>query len=160
RFGGTTRLDSARVREKNRPWKWPFCPCAPAVAVNSWSRRAPGGKDFLKKSWSNRPSTWYLFRAFFLEADPFSQFPSFSQTIPPMSASSLVRVGIFGEDPAHGRRAQGCALWTAGYSAALTAAGAEPVALVSGNGNRTASDLLSGLQGLVLAGWENPTNAQ
>jgi putative glutamine amidotransferase len=70
-----------------------------------------------------------------------------------------VRIGIFGPEYRVASEGRGCGLWTPGYTAAVTAAGGEPVAL--GNGaERVREEQLEGLHGLVLTGHDLDTIRQ
>lgn len=70
-----------------------------------------------------------------------------------------VRIGIFGPEYRAGSEGRGCGLWTPGYSAAVAAAGGEPVALGTG-AERVRTDQLEGLHGLVLTGHDLDTIRQ
>src|SRR5947209_5899556 len=69
------------------------------------------------------------------------------------SAPTTPCIGIFGpDDSANGER-HGCGLWPAGYSAALTQAGAAPVSLLARLAGKVSYDhALADLQGVLLTG--------
>lgn len=62
------------------------------------------------------------------------------------------RIGVYGAEEAGVRRGRGCGLWPAGYEAAITAAGGEPMMLPEIIHERCLSDVMEELDGLVLAG--------
>jgi putative glutamine amidotransferase len=70
------------------------------------------------------------------------------------ASPTLNRIGIYGSDCSAARERHGCGLWAAGIAASLTAAEAEPVVIAHANG-RPWDDLLEGLQGMVIAGYDN-----
>jgi putative glutamine amidotransferase len=72
-----------------------------------------------------------------------------------MSANSpTVHIGILGTDPAP-RAHRGWGIWSPGYTAAVTAAGAVPVALPP-RPPRSWQEALQGVQGVVFAGADRP----
>jgi putative glutamine amidotransferase len=71
-----------------------------------------------------------------------------------------VRIGIYGPEENPNSEIRGCALWAPGYGAALTAAGATPVALGNTRGNRPWEDILGGLHGVILTGSDTDTMRQ
>ncbi len=75
-----------------------------------------------------------------------------------MATSTLaVRIGIYGPDEAPSRESRGCALWAAGYAAALTTAGATPVPVEERTGQRSWKELLGDLDGIVFTGGNRVT---
>ncbi len=77
-----------------------------------------------------------------------------------MAATPIpVRIGIFGPEYRVASEGRGCGLWTPGYTAAVTAAGGEPIALGTGT-ERVREELLEGLHGLVLTGHDLDTIRQ
>jgi putative glutamine amidotransferase len=75
-----------------------------------------------------------------------------------MAANSPpVRIGVFGPDNTDQQPRRGFALWPTGYSSALKAAGAEPVALGTTTAGRPLDAVLDGLHGLVIAGSDQST---
>src|SRR5262249_14792955 len=70
-----------------------------------------------------------------------------------MATQSLpVRIGIYGPEEVVSRESRGCALWATGYAAALTAAGATPVAVEERTTNQAWKELLGDLDGIVFTG--------
>ncbi len=67
------------------------------------------------------------------------------------SAQSTTRIGIYGAEAAPDGR--GVGLWAKGYHAAVIAAGANPSWIERFSGDDSWSDLLDGLDAVVLAGW-------
>jgi GMP synthase-like glutamine amidotransferase len=65
----------------------------------------------------------------------------------------LPRIGVFGQDGSTTRERHGCGLWPAGIAASLTAAEAEPI-IIADIAGRPWDDLLEGLQGMVIAGYD------
>jgi putative glutamine amidotransferase len=68
------------------------------------------------------------------------------------TTSTTVRIGIYGYEAPHAHQ-RGVGLWTPGFQGFLNAAGAVPVPLEPFQGDESWSDILSGIQGVVLAGW-------
>src|SRR5947209_6196615 len=68
-----------------------------------------------------------------------------------------LRIGIYGPDEVPSRESRGCALWAAGYAAALTAAGATPVSVEERTGNQSWKELLGDLDGVVFTGGNRVT---
>jgi len=72
------------------------------------------------------------------------------------SAPTTPCIGIFGPDDCASGERHGCGLWPAGYSAALTQAGAAPVCLLSRLAGKVSYDhALQDLQGILLTGNES-----
>jgi putative glutamine amidotransferase len=71
-----------------------------------------------------------------------------------MSATATIRIGIYGRDVGADEKPLGCALWPAGYAAAVTAAGGTPVSLGEALCGRSWDQVLEGLQGIVVIGGE------
>src|SRR5262245_40024999 len=70
-----------------------------------------------------------------------------------------VRVGISGPEEAPCHEGRGCALWPAGYAAAVTAAGATPVFLDEPGDGSSWADALDSVQGVILTG-DSTSSAQ
>lgn len=68
-----------------------------------------------------------------------------------------VRIGIYGPEEAPSRESRGCALWPAGYAAALTTAGATPVPVEERTAGRSWKELLEDLDGVVFTGGNRVT---
>ncbi len=68
------------------------------------------------------------------------------------SAACKVRIGIYGHEDVV-CAGPGVRLWTPGFGGFLSAAGASPVPLEPFQGDESWSTLLSGVHGVVLAGW-------
>jgi putative glutamine amidotransferase len=66
----------------------------------------------------------------------------------------VIRIGIFGSDPSPGAQRHGSGLWAAGYSAAVTFAGGEPVTLGETLSDEFWDEVLDGLHGVLLVGNE------
>jgi gamma-glutamyl-gamma-aminobutyrate hydrolase PuuD len=66
--------------------------------------------------------------------------------------SATIRIGIYGYEPARAN-GRGVGLWSPGFHGFLSAAGAMPVRLEPFQGDESWCDILSGIQGVVLAGW-------
>jgi putative glutamine amidotransferase len=69
------------------------------------------------------------------------------------SASSTLRVGIYGKDVAVSGRNVG--LWASGYRGALEASGAEPVLLKPNTGGDSWGEILAGLCGVVFSAFDS-----
>jgi gamma-glutamyl-gamma-aminobutyrate hydrolase PuuD len=69
------------------------------------------------------------------------------------STPSPLRIAIYGSEVTTPGR--GVGLWSIGYQASVTAAGATPVLLKPSVGSHTWSELLAGCKGLVLCGFED-----
>jgi gamma-glutamyl-gamma-aminobutyrate hydrolase PuuD len=78
-----------------------------------------------------------------------------------MSVPALpIRIGICGSDVRSVGAERGWRLWPVGYQGVISAAGAEPVLLKLPRPHQTWDDLLTNVQGIVLAGKENATARQ
>jgi gamma-glutamyl-gamma-aminobutyrate hydrolase PuuD len=76
------------------------------------------------------------------------------------SATTSLRIGIYGSDGNPGNERHGCGLWPAGHAASITYAGATPVPLTSSFSTKAALEqALDGLHGLVLAEIEGTARA-
>src|SRR5262245_22247544 len=73
---------------------------------------------------------------------------------------SPIPIGICGFDNTPGNARHGCGLWPAGYAAAVTAAGGEPVPLDRRTRGRSWDDVLDGLHGILRAGSDSGTKGQ
>ena len=72
-----------------------------------------------------------------------------------------VRIGIYGpEQKSRSGESRGCALWAAGYAAAVTAAGGMPVPLGNAGPTRSWDEMLRDLHGIVLTGSDTDTIRQ
>jgi putative glutamine amidotransferase len=76
-----------------------------------------------------------------------------------MAKPPSIRIGVYGEDYPIGRERHGCGLWPAGIAASITACEAVPVLLGEPRG-RSWDDLMDGLHGLILAGYDGSTRRQ
>jgi putative glutamine amidotransferase len=70
------------------------------------------------------------------------------------------RVGIYGRDDICPQEKRGCALWPAGYAAAVTEAGGTPVPLDDPPPDSPWDDALDGLDGVLLLGAEPASSWQ
>src|SRR5438093_13504154 len=79
---------------------------------------------------------------------------SFEERNPPMfhAPSSPLRIGIYGAESATAK-GRGVGLWPSGLNGALGAAEAMPVTLEPFDGDSSWSEILGGVQGVVLLGW-------
>jgi putative glutamine amidotransferase len=68
------------------------------------------------------------------------------------SNAAPLPVGIYGPEEAPCAEARGCALWPAGYAAAVTAAGGNPIILSEIGSNQSWDDLLGAVQAVILTG--------
>lgn len=75
-----------------------------------------------------------------------------------IKSPSPLRIGIYGKDVAVSGKTVG--LWPSGYHGAITAAGAEPVQLKPATGAESWSEILDGLSGVVLAGFDKDAAKQ
>src|ERR1700758_2690431 len=69
------------------------------------------------------------------------------------STPSALRIAVYGAEVS--TQGRGVGLWSVGYKATVTAAGATPVFLKPSTGSRTWSELLDGCKGVVVSGFEN-----
>lgn len=65
---------------------------------------------------------------------------------------SPIPIGIYGFDDSDTSARHGCGLWSAGCTAAVTAAGGEPVPIDPASDGQSWSHLLHGLHGVILVG--------
>jgi putative glutamine amidotransferase len=75
------------------------------------------------------------------------------------SVNPRIRIGIWGHDSALSQARRSWGIWEPGFAAALTASGAEPVALSPPRRHESWSDRLAGLAGVVFAGHDAGTPA-
>src|SRR5207302_877283 len=71
------------------------------------------------------------------------------------STPSPVRIAVYGSEV--NTPGRGVGLWSIGYKGAVTAAGATPVFLEPSGGRQTWNELLDGVKGVVLCGFEAST---
>src|SRR4051794_6815126 len=74
------------------------------------------------------------------------------------SAPSALRIAIYGSE-VH-TQGRGVGLWSIGYKAAVTAAGATPVILKPSMGGHTWGELLEGCKGVVVCGFDESAKRQ
>ncbi len=74
-----------------------------------------------------------------------------------VASPTSFRIGIYGPEEAPSHESRGCSLWPAGYAAAVSAAGGNPVLLGETSARRSWSEILTGVDGLVWTGKSNPT---
>lgn len=71
---------------------------------------------------------------------------------------STVRIAVYGSDSVTPGR--GVGLWPSGYKGAITAAGATPVLLDPATGDRSWAELLDGVKGVVVCGFDQSQSKQ